>query len=553
MGTFRSAWRHRAWRRLLVSIAVATTGEFLSTVALVVFLVDRTGSAGWVAASFIARMAAFTLLGPIGGVIADRVDRRRLMVVLNLARAGVMVVAAVLVAADGSPAVVIALAAVVAALTTPYRPAGVAATPVLVPIDDLAAANAAEASVMQLAWFAGPALGAAVVAISGTAAAFAVNAATFALSAALVAGVGAVGGGRRAGTTATLDHGRVLAQLVGGFQALGRLPGLAVMTVFSVGVLLAYGIEQVVHVLVAEDRLGLGANGVGILNACMGAGGMAAIPFSAWLASRREAGSLFASVRRPHGDAAGVAGRRLQPGRRRRADGRRGLREHPLRRPVDHVAAAHLPRGAARSRYSLQDSCGSLAQLAGMVAAPLLVAGLNLEVTLWIGGGSLVALTLVLIPALRAISKRTNAERERLAPLVAELGALGIFAEATIAARERIARTADVRHLPAGTVVFHEGDDPDDLYIVRSGEVAATMADRGEIRRVGAGEWFGEIGLLRGVPRTASIVVVADAELLAISGREFLDAVTGSNRLPEPIAGAIALRLAATHPDLVEQ
>ena len=234
------------------------------------------------------------MLGPIGGVIADRVDRRRLMVVLNLARAAVMVVAAVLVAADGSPAVVIALAALVAALTTPYRPAGVAATPVLVPIDDLAAANAAEASVMQLAWFAGPALGAAVVAISGTAAAFAVNAATFAASAVLVAGVGAVGGGRRAGTTATLDHGRVVAQLVGGFQALGRLPGLAVMTVFSVGVLLAYGIEQVVHVLVAEDRLGLGANGVGVLNACMGAGGMAAIPFSAWLASRREAGSLFA-------------------------------------------------------------------------------------------------------------------------------------------------------------------------------------------------------------------------------------------------------------------
>lgn len=552
MGTFRSAWRHRAWRRLLVSIAVATTGEFLSTVAIVVFLIDRTGSVGWVAASFIARMAAFTLLGPIGGVIADRVDRRRLMVVLNLARAAVMVVTAVLVAADGSPAIVIALAALVAALTTPYRPAAVAATPVLVPIDDLAAANAAEASVMQLAWFAGPALGAAVVAISGTAAAFAVNAATFAASAVLVAGVGAIGGGRRAGPTAALDHGRVLAQLVGGFQALGRLPGVAVMTVFSFGVLLAYGIEQVVHVLVAEDRLGLGANGVGVLNACMGAGGIAAIPFSAWLASRREAGSLFALSGVLMGMPLALLAVVTSPvvaGALMVVEGFGNILFDVL---LITLLQRICPEELLGRVYSLQDSCGSLAQLAGMVAAPLLVAGLNLEATLWIGGGSLVVLTVVLVPALRAISNRTNSERERLAPVVAELGALGIFAEATIAARERIARAADVRNLPAGAIVFHEGDQPDDLYVVRSGEVAATMADRGEIRRVGPGEWFGEIGLLRGVPRTASIVVTADAELLAISGAEFLDAVTGSNRLPEPIAGAIALRLAATHPELAE-
>lgn len=202
--------------------------------------------------------------------------------------------------------------------------------------------------------------------------------------------------------------------------------------------------------------------------------------------------------------------------------------------------------------FSVQDSCGSLAQLTGMVAAPLLVTSVALETTLWIGGGALVVMAILLVPALRAITARTDAERRRLAPLVAELGALGILAEASVAARERIARSATDVRLPAGATVFVEGDLPDHLYVIRSGAVAVTVAGRGAINELGPGDWFGEIGLLRGIPRTASIVVTEDVELLAIGGGEFLDAVTGSNRLPEPIAGTIAERLAVARPELTD-
>ena len=386
------------------------------------------------------------------------------------------------------------------------------------------------------------------------------NAATFAPSAALVAGVGAVGGGRRAGTTATLDHGRVLAQLVGGFQALGRLPGLAVMTVFSVGVLLAYGIEQVVHVLVAGGPSSAlrRQHGVGILNACMGAGGMAAIPFSAWLASRREAGArcsalsgvlmgmplaLLAVVSSPV-----VAGVLMV------VEGFGNILFDVL---LITLLQRHLPRGAARSRTRCRTAVALRGRPVGRghgrwrrCSSP----GSDLEVTL---RGSA-----------RRVARRPDprAHPSPAGDLQAHERRAGTAGPPRGRARERSgssprrpsphASASPGRQTPGTSrpapSCSTEGDEPDDLYIVRSGEVAV-MADRGEIRRVGAGEWFGRSGCCAACRGTVSIVVVADAELLAISGREFLDAVTGSNRLPEPIAGAIVPRLAATHPDLVER
>ena len=142
-GTFRSAWRHRRWRRFLGAVAVSGTGDLLYSVALVVYLIEETDSAGWVAAALIARIATYTLLGAVGGVIADRFDRRRLMVALDVSRAVLMVAVGFVIMAGVPPAVVLVLVVVSSVLTTPYGPASVTATPLLVPEDDLAAANAA--------------------------------------------------------------------------------------------------------------------------------------------------------------------------------------------------------------------------------------------------------------------------------------------------------------------------------------------------------------------------------------------------------------------------
>ena len=176
---FRGAWRHRPWRRLLGSFAVSASGDWLYSVALYAWLLDRTGSAGWVAAAVLVTIVPAVVVGPFAGVLADRWDRRRLMVAIDLARAAVMLALAGLVAADAPPIVAIVLVGFNALLGTPYRPAIAAATPQVVDEQSLAAANATESVVGQITWFVGPALGAFVLAVSSAEWAFVVNSATF--------------------------------------------------------------------------------------------------------------------------------------------------------------------------------------------------------------------------------------------------------------------------------------------------------------------------------------------------------------------------------------
>jgi len=70
--SFRGAWRHRQWRWLLASAAVSNIGDFFYFVALIVFLIQSTGSPSWIAAAAVARLLAYALLGSLGGVVADR-------------------------------------------------------------------------------------------------------------------------------------------------------------------------------------------------------------------------------------------------------------------------------------------------------------------------------------------------------------------------------------------------------------------------------------------------------------------------------------------------
>ena len=85
---------------------------------------------------------------------------------------------------------------------------------------------------------------------------------------------------------------------------------------------------------------------------------------------------------------------------------------------------------------------------------------------------------------------------------------------------------------------MHEGDESDRFYVIESGRVQVTAADGQVLREEGPGDYFGEIGLLRDVPRTATITALEPTVLLALEREEFLDAVTGqgeSRRLAEDV------------------
>lgn len=560
-GTFRGAWRHRRWRWLLASYAVSMTGDFLYFVALVVVLYDATGSAGWVAASAVARMLAYVFLSPFGGVVADRFDRRRLLIGLDLARAAVMVALGFAAWGDAPPAVAIALAVVCTIFTVPYRPACVAATPTLVGEDDLAAANAAESVVGQLTYFAGPALGALVVAVTDPGTAFAANGLTFLVSAALVTRAGPLGGGRRRRDASREDpQGPVdivvtdtaeslWSGVAKGLVVVRSEPGLIALIAFASATMFLFGFEEVVQVVVADD-LGMGANGVGVLGAAVGVGGLLVAPFTARLGAGGGGGRLLAVSGLLLGlpmmslaviDSAVVACAVLV------VEGVGVILAEVL---FITLLQRSCPERSLGTVYGLQDSITAGTQMAGSIAAPVLVAGPGLGSALAVGGGVVVLSSVLLAPALNRLAVRVDADRRRLAPTVQRLRRLGIFGDASQAALERIARAARPRSVAAGTVLFNEGDVPDDLYVVESGEVAVSTAEHGEVNRLRADDWFGEIGLLRQVPRTATVTTISDSELLAIPGTVFIDALAVAEVLPDPLRSTMTVRLAQIRPAL---
>ena len=103
----------------------------------------------------------------------------------------------------------------------------------------------------------------------------------------------------------------------------------------------------------------------------------------------------------------------------------------------------------------------------------------------------------------------------------------------------------DVR-LPAGTIVFRQGDPGQSIYVIRSGEVRVVKSANGKHRVVamlGTGEIFGEMAVLTGRPRSATIQVTKDAELLRIPARRLEEMISGAGELPIRLLKRLADRL----------
>src|SRR3954451_8459447 len=112
--------RHSPFGRLLAALAASQAGDWLYNVALLGLVYERTGSSAWVALTTAARVVPIVAFGPLGGIVADRFDRRRVMIASDLVRAAMMVALA-LVAAVGLPIVLAPLlAAAATAAASPY-------------------------------------------------------------------------------------------------------------------------------------------------------------------------------------------------------------------------------------------------------------------------------------------------------------------------------------------------------------------------------------------------------------------------------------------------
>ena len=271
-GTIRAALRYRSFRRLLAGLAVSQIGDWLYNLALIALVYDRTRSPLWAGVTTAARIVPVVALGPLGGVIADRFDRRRVMVACDLIRLALMVVLALIAAARLPVIMAPVIAAAATAAATPYLPSVAATTPRLVRDADLPGANAARSAVGGAGIIIGPALGGILLLLGSPALAFLANAATFGLSA--VATLAIPGGETFAPGPSQERPAGLLRGVADGAAALRAHPRALRLIGADIMCSLVYGMQTVLLILVAR-QIGLGTHGYGYLFAGIGAGALA--------------------------------------------------------------------------------------------------------------------------------------------------------------------------------------------------------------------------------------------------------------------------------------
>jgi hypothetical protein len=177
----------------------------------------------------------------------------------------------------------------------------------------------------------------------------------------------------------------------------------------------------------------------------------------------------------------------------------------------------------------------------GAAVGPLLVQALGVQGA-WIATGAV-------LPVLGMVAWRWIAAADRRAVIPErELGLLRgvrMLEVLPLTVLEQLASDLRPMRYAAGDVVIEQGAVGDRFYVIASGEVEVEADDR-VVRRMGPGESFGEVALLRDVPRTADVVALSELELYAVGREAFLCAVTGDRLSMQEAEQVVSERMPAS-------
>lgn len=252
-----------AVRRLALGRVISVTGTFGAGTALNFEIWRQTRSSAWVAATMLLTFAVIGFFGPLAGAIADRFDRRRLMMI-GESGAAVCWLAMTLVR---SPAALLALAFAASLLESPFFPASSAAIPNLAGQENISWANSLIVMGRNAGITIGPLLGGLAIAAFGAPAVFAANAVSYAVSVALVSSVR----GPFSDPDRTEEDIQTHAGLLAGFRFIARDRVLRTMAIGWFVFLLGMGMSLVADPALA-DEFGAGSFGYGMLTAAWGGG-----------------------------------------------------------------------------------------------------------------------------------------------------------------------------------------------------------------------------------------------------------------------------------------
>jgi MFS family permease len=536
LAAYRRVLRNRPLSALLAGEFVSSVGDWLYLVALLIIVYQRSGDPVLLGVVGAARVLPYVVLSIPAGIVADRFDRRLVLLITDLARGGLMLVLAWLVATGGSTEAIVGVTILATCLSAFFGPALGAYLPSLVVDErDLGPANTAYSTLDNVAFVIGPALASLIVAAGSLELAFLINAGTFAVVAVVLARLPSTA--PAAATDAAGEGDDASPAVAPGLRAVLRPVG-AIMGIDTVESFVFGGLG-VLTVVIAFDRLGMGDEGTGLLNAAVGVGGLVGAIASGALVLRRSlappmllGAGLMALGVAIVGLAAGLGPIAL------------GFGLGAVGELLLSVASATLiqrlvPGGRLGRVLGVRETVNVLAYALGALLMPMIVGVVGIEPVLVASAVAIAVAAAIAIPlmgehALQALP--ADPARDVLAR-VPELAGLAS------ASLERAQARSRVVPMEAGHVVIRQGAVADRYFVIVDGQVDVTAtatpgADPRHLRTMGPGEGFGEIGLLAGIPRTATVTARTRGTLLELDRADFLELVAGGTGLTFPLLDA---------------
>jgi MFS family permease len=515
---FTSNARNPDLRRAQLSFLGAWTAEWAFTVALGI-VAYRDGGATALGLVGLLRMLPSAILAPLLSPLADRGRRERVLIVVSTARGVATAAAAVVAAVSGPPTIVYALAVLSTIAATLFRPAHSALLPSLCHTGhELASANVVRGFLDSAATLVGPLLAAVLLELTDVAVVFGVAAASSLWAAALLLRLSYEAPPRPSAPART----RLVREAVVGLRAVAQNRDLALILGLAAAQSFTRGALTVLSVVVAIELLGTGEPGVGALMTAVGVGAVLGSLAASLLVGTGRLGAWFA---------VGVA-----------------LWGLPLALVglVPSQGAALLLLAFVGVGNALIDVAGFtllgrmapdevLARVFGVLESSVAVSiGIGAVVASWVveASGSRAALIGIglVCPVLALVTWRRLRHLDRTVSEhdldVGLLRRVPMLRALPLPCIEQLARGLEPVAVPAGHLVFSQGDVGDRYYVIESGEVDV-VGDGRLVTSLGAGEGFGEIALLRRTPRTATVVARTDVRLRVLLADRFLPVVLG--------------------------
>ncbi len=515
-----TVFSNRELRAVMLGFAGFNALEWGTWITMIVYAYDQGGAttAGVVA---FAQLVPAALFAPVASVLGDRYRPGRVLAFGYLVQGMTVLATAAALFADAEPLFVYVVGGTASVAMTLSRPAQSALVPMLArSAQELTAANVVSGWVESVTVLVAPAVAGVLLGVYGAGTAFLVFGFVALIAFALVLGVP---GPRPSGERETAG---AFTELAAGIGLLRREREPRILVLLLGVQFVGIGALDVLYAELAIGALDAGDAWAGYLNAAFGAGGAIGIAATVALVGRRRlitpltfglgiwATSLLILAIAPTKAAALLL-----------------LAAAGVGRTLADVAGRTLLQRSAPSDLLAR----VFGLLEGLSMAGLALGSLLVPVLVALGGttAALVGVAAILpLGALLAGGHLREIDRKADIPVV-EIGLLRsipLFAPLRAHTLESVARGLVSVEVAAGVAIVEQGASGDRWYAIADGRLEVRRDGR-VLAELGRGQAFGEIALMREVPRTATVTALTDCSLYSLGKDEFLEAITGHPRV----------------------